>query len=91
MQTHRFLVTLACQRAHSQGQVVVQVSETYSVDGARNSYYGQLFPLNPGGIIPTGPTAEDLKLGTDPKRGPLGMDALFLTRAEEPTSAAAAP
>jgi putative glutathione S-transferase len=69
----------------------VQVSDTYSVDQCRNSYFGQLFPLNPGGIIPTGPTASDLKLGTDPKRGPLDMDSVFVTHAQEVQGAPAAP
>ena len=36
----------------------VQVSSTFSVDEARRSYFGQLFPLNPGGIIPAGPTVQ---------------------------------
>lgn len=61
----------------------MQVSDTYSVDAARNSYFGQLFPLNPGGIIPTGPTASDLKLGTLANRGSVAMDAVFVSRSQE--------
>ena len=45
------------------------VPETVDVDGYRSSYFGQLFPLNPGGIVPIGPTARDLGLGVDPGRG----------------------
>lgn len=56
----------------------VQVTDTYDVDAARQSYYGQLFPLNPSGIIPTGPSAADLRLGVDPSRGPLSRDVVFL-------------
>jgi hypothetical protein len=36
----------------------LQVPGTFSVDEARRSYFGQLFPLNPGGIIPAGPTSQ---------------------------------
>ena len=28
------------------------------------SYYANLFPLNPGGIVPAGPTAADLGMPT---------------------------
>lgn len=47
----------------------MQVSDTFDIAAAQKSYYGQLFPLNPSGLIPTGPTPDDLKLGVDPKRG----------------------
>ena len=40
----------------------MQVCDTYDVAAAQKSYYGQLFPLNPSGIIPKGPTAQDLGL-----------------------------
>eukprot|EP00199_Chlamydomonas_sp_CCMP681_P002098 CAMPEP_0119108678 /NCGR_PEP_ID=MMETSP1180-20130426/15599_1 /TAXON_ID=3052 ORGANISM="Chlamydomonas cf sp, Strain CCMP681" /NCGR_SAMPLE_ID=MMETSP1180 /ASSEMBLY_ACC=CAM_ASM_000741 /LENGTH=403 /DNA_ID=CAMNT_0007094323 /DNA_START=93 /DNA_END=1304 /DNA_ORIENTATION=- len=40
----------------------LQVSTTLDVDAARRSYAGNLFPLNPSGIIPAGPTAADLNL-----------------------------
>lgn len=53
------------------------VKETVDVDGYRSSYFGQLFPLNPGGIIPTGPTKEDLGLGVDPGRGSLAREDVF--------------
>jgi putative glutathione S-transferase len=53
------------------------VSETVDVDGYRTSYFGQLFPLNPGGIVPTGPTERDLGLGVDPARGSRAHSDLF--------------
>jgi len=34
----------------------------FDLDKARRSYFGNLFPLNPGGIVPAGPTAADLGL-----------------------------
>jgi len=47
------------------------------VDGYRSSYFGQLFPLNPGGIVPTGPTERELGLGVDPARGSRAHSDLF--------------
>ena len=38
------------------------VKESIDLADATGSYYKQLFPLNPGGIIPTPPTAKDLGL-----------------------------
>ena len=32
----------------------------FDLSAARTSYYRNLFPLNPGGIVPAGPTAADL-------------------------------
>lgn len=46
------------------------LQDCFDLDAARRSYFGSLFPLNPGGIIPAGPTAADLQLDTaDPGRG----------------------
>ena len=53
------------------------VAKTVDVDGYRSSYFGQLFPLNPGGIVPIGPTAKDLGLGTDPGRGSVDREDVF--------------
>ena len=53
------------------------VRETVDVDGYRTSYFGQLFPLNPGGIVPVGPSAKDLGLGLDPSRGSRAHSDLF--------------
>ena len=36
------------------------VAETCDVEAVKRDYYGNLFPLNPGGIIPSGPENEDL-------------------------------
>lgn len=38
------------------------VRNTIDIDGLRRSYFLQLFPLNPSGIVPTGPTETDLGL-----------------------------
>lgn len=46
-----------------------QVRDTVDVDACRRSYYTNLFPLNPGGIIPSGPTAADLQLDAPAGRG----------------------
>lgn len=36
------------------------LASTVDIDDCRRSYFLQLFPLNPGGIIPGGPTATDV-------------------------------
>ncbi len=49
------------------------VAETCDLDAVKRDYYGNLFPLNPGGIIPTGP---DLSyLSQDPGRSHQGTPA----------------
>ena len=53
------------------------VAETVDVRGYLASYFGQLFPLNPGGIVPTGPLERNLGLGEDPKRGGYARDEVF--------------
>ncbi|CAN0553600.1 unnamed protein product, partial [Ectocarpus sp. 8 AP-2014] len=45
------------------------VAETIDIDGCRRSYFAQLFPLNPGGIVPIGPSVEDLGLEEPAGRG----------------------
>ncbi len=37
-----------------------RLCDTVDVDDCRRSYYGQLFPLNPGGIIPQGPSHAEV-------------------------------
>ena len=59
----------------------VQVCDTINIDDARRSYFGSLFPLNAGGIIPTGPTLADLKLSLDPQRGSSKHENIFHTTA----------
>ena len=56
-------------------------------------YYSDLFPLNPGGIVPAGPTAADLGLTHPPPGGAFSdaeARALFRTRAEAAPAAAPA-
>jgi hypothetical protein len=64
--------------------VHVQVCDTYSVAAAQKSYYGQLFPLNPSGIIPQGPTAADLGLegGPGDEAGPSAHSIFYTHRSE---------
>lgn len=38
----------------------------FDLDEARKSYYTNLFPLNPGGIVPAGPTPADLGFPDSP-------------------------
>ena len=38
------------------------VRDTIDFQGLVHSYFTQLFPLNPSGIIPAGPTIDDLRL-----------------------------
>jgi hypothetical protein len=45
------------------------------------SYFQQLFPLNPGGIIPSGPNEEDLGLREPHGREAMGGgEGVFYTR-----------
>ncbi|MEO0970468.1 MAG: glutathione S-transferase C-terminal domain-containing protein, partial [Cyanobacteria bacterium J06639_18] len=37
-----------------------KVSETCDLNSIKQDYYGNLFPLNPGGIIPSGPDISNL-------------------------------
>ena len=45
------------------------VRATLDLPGLIRSYYVQLFPLNPSGIYPVGPTEEDLRLMEPHDRG----------------------
>jgi glutathionyl-hydroquinone reductase len=38
------------------------IAETCNLDAIKQEYYGNLFPLNPGGIIPAGPDMSELQL-----------------------------
>ena len=55
----------------------VQVKDSVDVADACRSYFQQLFPLNPGGIVPAGPTLDDLKLCEAHGRGSSELGALF--------------
>ena len=59
--------------------LVFQVSDTINIDDARRSYFSSLFPLNAGGIVPSGPTLADLQLGLDPRRGSSQHSDIFHT------------
>jgi putative glutathione S-transferase len=68
----------------------VQVRDTVDIDACRVSYYTNLFPLNPGGIIPSGPIAADLQLDLPAGRGSsLLQDVCFMKAAAAPAAAAA--
>ncbi|KAK9809858.1 hypothetical protein WJX72_000438 [[Myrmecia] bisecta] len=58
----------------------MQVRDTIDIDDARCSYFNSLFPLNPGGIVPTGPTLRELDLDHDVQRGTHCMSSIFHTR-----------
>mmetsp|Transcript_1741 Transcript_1741/g.4385 ORF Transcript_1741/g.4385 Transcript_1741/m.4385 type:complete len:426 (+) Transcript_1741:121-1398(+) len=47
----------------------LQVCDTLDIDAARHSYHSSLFPLNPSGIVPFGPTQADLNLEEPHGRG----------------------
>ncbi len=47
-----------------------QIRDTLDLDAARRSYHTSLFPLNPGGLVPAGPTTADLQLDRPAGRGP---------------------
>jgi len=40
----------------------MQIRDSFALDQAMRSYFLQLFPLNPGAILPSGPTMQDLGL-----------------------------
>ena len=58
---------------HSQ----LQIADCFDLEDARRSYFAQLFPLNPGGIVTSGPTAEDLGLGQPAGHGPGRLEDAF--------------
>lgn len=60
--------------------LVVQIRTSFDLDEARRSYFTSLFPLNPGGIVPVGPTLQDLALDRESSRGSHSADALFHSR-----------
>lgn len=50
------------------------VAETCNLDAVKHDYYGNLFPLNPGGIIPCGP---DINLLEPHKREQVGQGVMI--------------
>ncbi|KAF5839548.1 glutathione S-transferase [Dunaliella salina] len=59
----------------------LQVRDTLDIDAARHSYHSSLFPLNPSGIVPYGPTQADLDLEKPHGRGSSNKleDVCFMT------------
>jgi glutathionyl-hydroquinone reductase len=58
-----------------------RTQDCIDLDEARRSYFSQLFPLNPGAIVPSGPTAADLELHLPPGRGSASFaDAFHLAQ-----------
>lgn len=55
---HRWF--LECARLPLPGGNKRVLADTIDIDDCRRSYYSQLFPLNPGGIVPSGPVARDV-------------------------------
>lgn len=70
---------LACQRQCPRCCLLVQ--DCFDLDDARRSYFQQLFPLNPGGIVPSGPTAADLGLDVPAGRGSGRLEDAFWQKA----------
>ena len=58
----------------------MQISNSFDLDDARRSYFSSLFPLNPGGIVPVGPTLADLNLSRDAGRGRQDAESIFHMR-----------
>ena len=55
---HRWF--LECARVPLPGGNTRVLADTIDIDDCRRSYYSQLFPLNPGGIVPSRPLARDI-------------------------------
>lgn len=52
------------------------IQDTFNLDDARRSY-SELFPINPGGIVPSGPGLEDLCLNRPADRGSCDWEDIF--------------
>jgi len=54
------------------------VSDTIDIEDCRRSYFEQLFPLNPGGIVPIGASKQDLGLvDFDERTNSIDFGAIF--------------
>lgn len=51
------------------------VSETCDLEAVKRDYYGNLFPLNPGGIIPSGPDTDHLWYPHHREQIPVAQDS----------------
>ena len=58
------------------------VASTFDLPAAMRSYYGQLFPLNPSGIVPPRPTLEELGLPPEPPELSQPEDVAALCKAD---------
>ena len=70
------------------GDLCLQISNSFDLDDARRSYFSSLFPLNPGGIVPVGPTLADLNLFRNAGRGPQDAESVFHMRRQPAAMAA---
>lgn len=75
------LLTLSARASLPRLAPVPTWQDCFDLDDARRSYFSQLFPLNPGGIVPSGPTLADLRLDSPPARGP--QQGAFWAAAED--------
>lgn len=66
----------------------MQIKDSIDVAEACRSYFSQLFPLNPGGIVPAGPTLADLDLSRAHGRGSSELKSVF--HVQSPKSSAPA-
>lgn len=57
--------------------------DLFDLDDARRSYYSNLFPLNPGGIVPTGPGPAELRLPSAKVEDPTAFTYRSLSREED--------
>lgn len=60
------------------------VQDTFDLPSAMNSYYSQLFPLNPGGIVPV--TPGEAQLGLAAPDGVLIVGSTFHMKEEGGTN-----
>lgn len=52
--------------------------DTVDIEDCRRSYFTSLFPLNPGGIVPSGPTVAELHLGDSVPGGRELVDLFYM-------------
>lgn len=74
------LLAATAWRASTLGQsglFLVHLQDCFDLEDARRSYFQQLFPLNPGGITPSGPTAADLGFDEPAGRGSAAYEDVF--------------
>ncbi|KAL3140007.1 hypothetical protein ABBQ38_004290 [Trebouxia sp. C0009 RCD-2024] len=67
----------------------LQIKDSIDVADACRSYFSQLFPLNPGGIVPAGPTLDDLDLTQAHGRGSSDLKSVFHLQRQHSSAPAA--